>query len=41
MLVENTPTQVNKAENEIVIPWSVREVLFALIAVIFLSVGMI
>lgn len=41
MSVENTPAHANEIENEIIVPWSLREIIYALISIIFLSIGMI
>ena len=41
MSVENAPVHANETENEIIVPWSLREIIYALISIIFLSIGMI
>jgi membrane protease YdiL (CAAX protease family) len=41
MSVENTPVHTNEIENEIIVPWSLREIIYALISILFLSIGMI
>jgi len=39
MLSENTPTLSKETENKIIVPWSVREVIFGIILAILLSIG--
>ena len=38
MLIENTPTYPNGIEDEIIVPWSLREILFSLASVVLLSI---
>jgi uncharacterized protein len=41
MLSENIPASTNEAESKIIVPWSVREVIFGTIAAIILTLGAI
>ena len=41
MLSENIPAPTNEVENKIIVPWSVREVIFVIIAAILLTIGAI
>ena len=38
MSIENTPTYPNGIEDEIIVPWSLREILFSLASVVLLSI---
>ena len=41
MAIESTPIHTNEIENEIIVPWTVREVLFGILAAVLLSGGVI